>query len=74
MKRIHSFLSYMLCDTLVHIFMYQFLDHDLYLSCISSKYKAHCCVHHSITSDHSSDSRSDFEVKLFDLNKPQNLK
>ena len=75
MKRIHSFLSYMLCDiTLVHIFMYSFLYHDLYLSCISSKYKAHCCVHQSITSYHSSDSRSDFEVKLFDLNKPQNLK
>ena len=62
------------CITLVYIFMYYFLDHDLYLSCISSEYKAHCCVHQSITSYHSSDSRSDFEVKLFDSNKPQNLK
>ena len=31
----------------------------------SSKYKSHCCVHQSITSYHSSDSRSDFKVKLF---------
>ena len=75
MKRINSFHIYLFVElafALVHIFMYYFLDHDLYLSCVSSKYKAHCCVHQSITSYHSSDSRSDVKVKLFDLNKPQN--